>query len=365
MKKYIKFYVLLLLFFTFSAVKGNNFKKMAAEALVYCKKNKLDTNFCILIDFSIPSGKNRLVLWDFKNKRDSVIGLCTHGSCSGINNQNKINEVQFSNLANSHCSSYGKFKLGIRSYSSWGINIHYKIHGLEEHNNKVYERVIVLHSWEAVPDKEIFPNTLAQSWGCPAVSNEVMKKLDKVLQKQKLPTFLWIYQTNLKSKNLADAALELTNDAVEYDPSYFKIAYPMGDVPKNKGVCTDVVIRAYRKLGIDLQKLVHEDMKSNFHLYPKKWGLKSTDKNIDHRRVPNLMTFFSRKGEVLPLSFLAADYQPGDIVCWNLGGSITHIGIVSNQTKNGIPLIVHNVGGGQVVEDVLFKYPKIIGHYRF
>jgi uncharacterized protein YijF (DUF1287 family) len=165
---------------------------------------------------------------------------------------------------------------------------------------------------------------------------------------------------------LAESAFTLTHQDVEYDPTYFPINYPNGDVPKNKGVCTDVVIRAYRKLGIDLQKEVHEDIKSNFKLYPRKWGLSKPDKNIDHRRVPNLMTFFSRFGIVMPISNNGKDYLPGDIVCWNLGESLTHIGIVvKNKSDDGQRhLIVHNIGSGQVVEDCLFNF-KIIGHYRY
>jgi uncharacterized protein len=165
---------------------------------------------------------------------------------------------------------------------------------------------------------------------------------------------------------LSNAALELTALQVSYDPAYFSIPYPNGDVPADKGVCTDVIIRAYRKLGIDLQKEVHEDMKKNFSLYPKNWGLKTTDKNIDHRRVPNLMTFFSRHGTTLKNSTLATDYTTGDIVCWNLGGGITHIGIVVNEKSDDQQrnLIVHNIGRGQEVSDCLFQY-KIIGHYRF
>ena len=167
-------------------------------------------------------------------------------------------------------------------------------------------------------------------------------------------------------QQLADSALTLTHGQVTYDPRYYAIDYPNGDVPKNKGVCTDVLIRAYRKLGIDLQKEVHLDMKANFDLYPDHWGLKTTDKNIDHRRVPNLMTFFERHGEVRPITDLATDYTPGDIVCWNLGGGVTHIGIVANKkSRDGKrPLIIHNIGAGQVAQDCLFDY-KIIGHYRF
>ena len=167
------------------------------------------------------------------------------------------------------------------------------------------------------------------------------------------------------SKKLSSAALELTKQQVKYDPQYFSIKYPNGDVPSDKGVCTDVIIRAYRKLNIDLQKEVHEDMRDNFNLYPKNWGLKKTDKNIDHRRVPNLMKYFSRHGTVKKISDNPADYAPGDIVTWNLGGAITHIGIVvDKKTSDGRYLIVHNIGGGQVLEDILFSY-KIIGHYSF
>lgn len=168
------------------------------------------------------------------------------------------------------------------------------------------------------------------------------------------------------AKRLADSALTLTYQQVIYDPSYFSIAYPNGDVPKDRGVCTDVVIRAYRKMGIDLQKEVHEDMAANFHLYPKIWGLNKPDKNIDHRRVPNLMTYFSRFGEVKAISQNAADYEPGDIVCWGLGGAITHIGIVSNKksTDGNRYLIIHNIGQGQVLEDMLFNF-NIIGHYSY
>lgn len=168
------------------------------------------------------------------------------------------------------------------------------------------------------------------------------------------------------AKRLSRAAISLTNDQVVYDPSYFSIDYPNGDVPDGKGVCTDVVIRAYRKLNIDLQKSVHEDMVENFSLYPNNWGLVRTDKNIDHRRVPNLMTFFKRHGKVKVISSKAKDYIPGDIVCWNLGGGTTHIGIVVN--KKSIDgkryLISHNIGNGQELSDCLFSY-KVIGHYTF
>ena len=174
------------------------------------------------------------------------------------------------------------------------------------------------------------------------------------------------YAQNDFPQRLSNAALSLVNDQVIYDPSYFSIAYPNGDIPAGKGVCTDVVIRAYRKLGIDLQEEVHEDMKANFELYPKLWGLSKPDSNIDHRRVPNLMTFFSRFGTKKPITDNPADFEPGDIVCWNLGGAITHIGIlIDRKSSNGLQnMVVHNIGGGQVAEDILFKY-KIIGHYSY
>ena len=175
-----------------------------------------------------------------------------------------------------------------------------------------------------------------------------------------------LFAQKISSESLSQAAATLTEDDVVYDPSYFSISYPMGDVPEDRGVCTDVVVRAYRKCGIDLQQKVHEDMKAKFTIYPQRWGLSRPDKNIDHRRVPNLMTFFERFGEVLPSSIKSSDYEPGDIVCWDLGGGILHIGMVSDQrnSSNSRYLIVHNIGAGQVFEDVLFEY-KIIGHYRY
>ena len=167
---------------------------------------------------------------------------------------------------------------------------------------------------------------------------------------------------------LSEAAVNLTRNKVTYDPTYFSIPYPNGDVPANKGVCTDVVIRAYRKMNIDLQQKVHEDMKANFSKYPsqKIWGLKKTDTNIDHRRVYNLETFFTRNGIVKPTTTNANDYQPGDIVSWKLDNGLAHIGIViDRKSKDGRRnLIVHNIGGGQVIEDRLFAW-KILGHYRY
>ncbi|GAB6012896.1 DUF1287 domain-containing protein [Viscerimonas tarda] len=167
-------------------------------------------------------------------------------------------------------------------------------------------------------------------------------------------------------RRLADSTLVLTRQRALYDPGYFRISYPNGDVPANRGVCTDVIIRAYRKLGIDLQKEVHEDMKAHFSKYPKNWGMKRTDSNIDHRRVPNLMTFFSRSGTVKKITTQPKDYQPGDIVCWDLGGGINHIGlVVDKKSADGTRyLVVHNIGRGQVLEDCLFRF-AIIGHYQY
>ncbi len=170
------------------------------------------------------------------------------------------------------------------------------------------------------------------------------------------------------SKKLGEAAVERTHHVVRYDPTYVRIAYPGGDVPADTGVCTDEVIRAYRALGVDLQKEVHEDMEKSFSAYPRKWRWLSshTDTNIDHRRVPNLTVFFGRKGESLAISGRGEDYAPGDIVTWDLGGNVPHIGIVVDrkQEASGRYMIVHNIGRGPKMEDVLFSW-KITGHYRY
>lgn len=169
-------------------------------------------------------------------------------------------------------------------------------------------------------------------------------------------------------QDLVAAAHERTRHTITYDGSYISITYPRGDVPDNIGVCTDVVIRSYRKLGVDLQQLIHEDMTENFSLYPSKriWGLKSTDTNIDHRRVPNIQTFFTRYGQTLKKTQIPQDYHAGDIVTWMLPGNLPHIGIVTEiiHTDTGNPMIVHNIGKGPQLEDMLFKY-KITGHYKY
>jgi uncharacterized protein YijF (DUF1287 family) len=169
------------------------------------------------------------------------------------------------------------------------------------------------------------------------------------------------------SKRLVGAAIERTNHAVRYDPGYIRIPYPGGDVPSDTGVCTDEIIRAYRAVGVDLQKEVHEDMKKNFSAYPRRWRWISgkPDSNIDHRRVPNLMVFFQRQGEALPITNLTQDYHPGDLVTYDLGGNVPHIGIVVDRKgTGGRHLIVHNIGQGPRMEDVLFNW-KITGHYRY
>ncbi len=176
-----------------------------------------------------------------------------------------------------------------------------------------------------------------------------------------------VYSTPVEQQAslLVDAAMERTQHQVTYDGRYLAIAYPNGDVPPSIGVCTDVIIRAYRQLGIDLQQLVYEDMKQDFAAYPNYWGLSRPDPNIDHRRVPNLQTFFSRHGQSLAITKKTKDYRPGDIVTWMLPGNLPHIGIVVNETNEaGEPLIVHNVGAGPKKESFLFRFP-ITGHYRY
>jgi uncharacterized protein YijF (DUF1287 family) len=149
-----------------------------------------------------------------------------------------------------------------------------------------------------------------------------------------------------------------------YDGRYQRLDYPGGDVPTDRGVCTDVVVRAYRAIGIDLQQRVHEDMSAHFATYPSLWGLRRPDRNIDHRRVPNLARYFERHGTSVPSSRRAEDFRPGDLVTWRLPGNLPHIGFVSDRRRGATPLIVHNVGAGVRVEDALFAWP-ITGHYRY
>ena len=168
----------------------------------------------------------------------------------------------------------------------------------------------------------------------------------------------------LQADALVSAAREQVGVTLSYDPAYRRLNYPNGDVPLRTGVCTDVVTRALRQQGLDLQQAVHQDMRANFRLYPKNWGLSRPDSNIDHRRVPNLMTWFKHQGWALPLGQDAERYRPGDIVTWELGGGLTHIGIVSDrQAGSGVPLVLHNIGRGTQEEDIIFSF-KITGHYR-
>ena len=169
------------------------------------------------------------------------------------------------------------------------------------------------------------------------------------------------------SGKLVRAAEQQIGVTTLYDAAYSKLSYPGGDVPRERGVCTDVIVRAYRDaLDLDLQKLVHEDMRRAFSAYPKLWGAKSTDRNIDHRRVPNLRTFFQRRGTALPVTKEAADYKPGDVVSQVLPNGLPHIGIVSDRMNSAgdTPLVIHNIGRGTLAEDILFAL-DITGHYRF
>jgi uncharacterized protein YijF (DUF1287 family) len=169
-----------------------------------------------------------------------------------------------------------------------------------------------------------------------------------------------------KRAALSNAALNEVGMTTVYDPSYVKLDYPGGDVPLDRGVCTDVVIRALRRVDVDLQVLVHEDKKKFPDAYPHDWTGSPLDANIDHRRVPDLMVFFKREGKEQPVSKLEADYLPGDVVVWRLPSGLLHIGLVTDRTVHGTnrPLLVHNIGEGAQCEDVLFAF-NIIGHYRW
>lgn len=168
-------------------------------------------------------------------------------------------------------------------------------------------------------------------------------------------------------RKVTDAALAQTRVTTRYDAAYVGLSYPGGDVPPEGGVCTDVIVRAFRAAGVDLQRSVHEDMAKHFSAYPKLWSLRKPDSNIDHRRVPNLMTFFTRGGKSLPVTRSAPDYQPGDVVSWIIPGGLAHIGLVAAAASAEDPsrhLMIHNIGAGARQEDVLFSY-RITGHYRY
>jgi uncharacterized protein YijF (DUF1287 family) len=181
-------------------------------------------------------------------------------------------------------------------------------------------------------------------WAAPAVADQATEFVNRVMA----------------------AALAQTTRPVRYDGAYRRIAYPGGDVPPEVGVCTDVVVRAYRAAGVDLQQRVHEDMKRAFAEYPRHWGLARPDANIDHRRVPNLQTYFRRRGVARPVTLLPSEYLEGDVVTWMLPGNLPHVGLVTaRRSSDGQrPLIVHNIGRGPEVEDMLFQYP-VTGHYRY
>jgi hypothetical protein len=195
----------------------------------------------------------------------------------------------------------------------------------------------------------------------PRSSNEVFSPKSSVAERP------FAENAPRETRLIVESARRQTQITKIYDQAYVVLDYPNGDVSAERGACTDVVIRALRAAGVDLQKEVYEDISGNFTVYPKKWGLKKPDKNIDHRRVPNLQTFFARRGKSVPATNNSADYKPGDIVTWDLNGKgLTHVGVVSNlwheQTKRF--LIIHNIGRGAEAEDVLFDW-QITGHYRY
>jgi uncharacterized protein YijF (DUF1287 family) len=206
--------------------------------------------------------------------------------------------------------------------------------------------------------KPLFLFLILMSASCSASSQSIADSVEK-------PNISQI--SSPKVRQMLESALAQTRTTTGYTQKYYVIGYPGGDVPTETGACTDVVIRAMRNAGVDLQKEVHEDMQANFGEYPQKWGLNGTDTNIDHRRVPNLQTFFKRMGRSVPVSAKGKDYKPGDIVSWDLNGKgVTHIGIVSNRWNedSGRYLIIHNIGGGARLEDRLFDW-EITGHYRY
>ena len=193
---------------------------------------------------------------------------------------------------------------------------------------------------------------------CPADSATRTAEVSEVSHAVDQPTTI---------RKVLESARAQIETARGYTQDYYVISYPGGDVPAETGACTDVIIRSFRNAGVDLQREVHEDMAANFAVYPRKWGLTTTDRNIDHRRVPNLQTFFTRRGKSLPVTTDARNYKPGDVVSWDLNGKgMTHIGLVSDtwNKKTGRYLIIHNIGGGTNAEDRLFDW-EITGHFRY
>lgn len=194
--KHFLFLILLLLICCNNATVEKPLKDYTSrniEALKYCKEHHFNEDYYFLIDMSIHPGKNRFFVYDFKNNKITDKNLVTHGSCDKFEeNPNQWEKAKFDNRTDSHCSMKGKFKVGKRDYSSWGINVKYWLHGLEKTNANAENRVVVLHSWDAVSNKEVYPQVSPLSWGCPAVSNEFMKKLDTKLKEAKQPVLLWI-----------------------------------------------------------------------------------------------------------------------------------------------------------------------------
>jgi hypothetical protein len=197
--KVLKLFLVMVVLFWTSAFVYNatlpekNYQKFHQEAQQFIEKNQYHADFYILVDLSIHSGKNRFFVYDFKQQKNTLEALTTHGSCDQFeSNPTKYQKVKFSNENNSHCSSQGKYRIGKRDYSSWGINIKYWLHGLEKSNDQAVKRVVVLHSWDAVSDNEIYPQYSPLSWGCPAISNEKMKEIDPILKPIKKPVLLWI-----------------------------------------------------------------------------------------------------------------------------------------------------------------------------
>lgn len=225
--------------------------------------------------------------------------------------------------------------------------------------------ILIVLGWLAYEHKgKDTPTTMQDK---PPQSSSVDQVDSKADKRDEVKSEIIVRQPTFFDK-LSDAAIDRTLHQVTYNPKYVKIPYPMGDVPKNIGVCTDVVIRSYRKLGIDLQQLVHEDMKKHFREYPAKkvWGSKKPDSNIDHRRVYNLQTFFERHGKSLAITDNAGDYHAGDLVTWQITPKFPHIGVVVNVGTDDPDrlMISHNIGEGPKIDDILFAFP-ITGHYRY
>jgi len=198
MFKFSAIFVVIFMLFSSISFGQNDLNKIAAKAKIayeYCTTENLNTDYCILVDMNTHSGKNRLFIWDFSTNSIIKTGLCSHGCCDSIWGEDETKEnPQFSNVHESHCSSLGKYRIGKRGYSNWGIHVNYKLHGLEKSNTNAYDRFIVLHSWEMISDQETFTYGTAEGWGCPAVSNKLMKYLDNKFKKDTKEPLFWIYK---------------------------------------------------------------------------------------------------------------------------------------------------------------------------